>query len=89
MKDGRAAVYFDCSLKILDGLLVLAHLARKQSEVMDHVGVIRHNVKNLSINLLGSLQAASLLVLDGHCQCFGNRCHNVDYDKPTWQSQDA
>jgi hypothetical protein len=56
---------------------------------MDHVGVIRHNVKNLSINLLGSLQAASLLVLDGHCQCFGNRCHNVDYDKPTWQSQDA
>jgi hypothetical protein len=33
------------------------------------------------------LQPAGLTVLDGNRQCFGNRCHDVNYDDTARQPQ--
>ena len=41
--------------------------------------MIRLDRENLPIDLLGSLQPTGLMVLDRNRQCFGNRCHNVNY----------
>ena len=41
--------------------------------------MIRLDRENLPVDLLGSLQPAGLMVLDRNRQCFGNRCHDVDY----------
>ena len=49
--------------------------------------LIRFHRENLPVDLLGSLQPAGLMVLDGNRQGFGNRCHDVDYDNATYQSQ--
>jgi hypothetical protein len=44
---------------------------------MQRIGLIRLGRKNLPVDLLGSLQATSLMLPNGHRQRFGNRCHNT------------
>ena len=61
----------------MDGIFRLAHLARNHTEKMDRVGLIRFNLQNLPIDLLGSLQPSALMVLKGNRQCLGNRWHNA------------
>ena len=41
--------------------------------------MIRLDRENLPIDLLGSLQPTTLMVLDRNRQCFGNRCHQTYY----------
>ena len=77
----------DRPLNVLDGSLVLADLVGNHAEKMDGVGVIRLGGENLPIDLLGSLQPAALMVLDGSRQSFGNRCHEAYYGKMICQPQ--
>ena len=72
---------------VLDGNLVLAHLVSDHAEKMNRIGVIRLGRENLPIDLLGGLQPAGLMVLDRNRQCFGNRCHDVNYDNMTCAPQ--
>jgi hypothetical protein len=46
-----------------------------QAKEMPRIGMIRLECENLPVNLLGGLQPAGLMVLEGNRQCFGNRCH--------------
>jgi hypothetical protein len=79
MKSSRVPIHCDRSSNTLDGRLVLAQLVGNQSEIMDRIDVIWLNNKDLPVDLLGSLQTASPMVLDRNRQCFGNRCHAMQY----------
>jgi hypothetical protein len=59
---------------------VPAHLVSQQAEQMPRIGMIRLNLQNPPLDLLGSLQPTGLVVLDRNRQCFGNRCHSADYE---------
>ena len=63
-----------------DGSLVLARLVSNHAEKMEGIGLIRFDRENLPVDLLGSLQPATLMVLDGNRQCFGNVRHKTNYD---------
>jgi hypothetical protein len=66
---------------------MFAHLVGNHAEKMPSVGMIRLQRKDLPIDLLGGLQPAGLMVLDCNRQCFGNRCHDVNYDGTTCRLQ--
>ena len=76
----RPALQPDRPLHVLDGHLVLARLVSNYAEKMPRIGLVWFGLQDLPIDLLGSLQATGLMVLDCERQCLGNRCHGVDYD---------
>ena len=75
MKSGLDAIQPDGPLNGFDGDLMLAHLQSHHAEKMERVGLIRLDRENLPIDLLRSLQAARLMVLESNRQCFGNCRH--------------
>ncbi len=79
MEGHRTALQPDCPPDVLDGHLVFARLVGNHAEKMKRIGMIRLDGENLPIDLLGRLQAAALVVLEGHRQCLGNRRHGVYY----------
>jgi hypothetical protein len=48
--------------------------------MMNRFGVIRLDLQDQTIELLGGLQPAGLVVLDRGRQGFGDGCHDADYD---------
>ncbi len=77
MKDSFPTFQQDRPSNVIDGNLMLARLIRNHAEEMPRIGLIRHDRKNLPVDLLGSLQAAGLMVLDRDRQRFRNRCHKL------------
>ncbi len=64
-----------------------AHLVSNQTEKTPRIGMIGLDRENLPVDLLGGLQAAGSMVLDGNRQCLGNRCHDVNHENTTCQPQ--
>jgi len=60
---------------VVDGDLVIAHLVGNHAEKMDRIGLIRFSLENPPIDLLGSLEPTSLMVLECNRQFVRNRCH--------------
>ena len=58
-----------------DRFIQPARLMSDHAEKLDRIGLVRSDLEDLPINLLGSLQPAGLMVSEGDCQCFGNRGH--------------
>jgi hypothetical protein len=87
MKNGIGLVQPDRPFDVLDGDLMRTPLGSHHAEKMERIGLIRLDLQNLPIYLLGSLQAASLMVLDSDRQGFGNRRHDVDYGNATCHPQ--
>ena len=54
---------------------------------MPGIGVSGIRGENLSIDQLGGLQPAGLMVLNRNCQRLRDRCHSVDYDTTTCRPQ--
>ena len=75
MEDRHVPVQADCPSDALDGHLVLPDLVRNHTQKMQRVGLIGLDGEDLPVDLLGSLQLPSLVVLDRHRQCLGDRCH--------------
>ena len=78
MESGFTAFQADGPRDVLDGNLVLAHLVRKHAEKMNRIDLIRLDRKDLPIDLLGGLQPAALMVLDGKRQGCGDFRHNIN-----------
>ena len=87
MEGSRIAFQRDRPPDVLDGQLVLADLVSDQAEKMQRIGLIGFDREDLPIDLLGGLQPPGLMVLDRNRQCFGNRCHNVNYDNAICRPQ--
>ena len=60
----------DRPCNVLDGNLVLAHLAGDDSKQMQCIGMIRLDRQDPPIDLLGQVQPAGLVVLKGNLKCF-------------------
>ena len=71
------AIRRDCPCHVLDSNLRLAKLLSHPAEMTKRIGLMRLDRENLPIDLLGSLQAARLMVLESDRHCFGKRCHKV------------
>ena len=87
MEDGHVAFQPDRPSDVFDGNLVLARLAGDHAEKMNRIGLIRFDLEDPPIDLLGGLQPAGLMVLERNRQCFGNRRHIADYDDTTRRPQ--
>jgi hypothetical protein len=61
-----------CFCHVFDGDTWLAHHARKHAEKMERVRVIRFDLKNLPIDLLGSLEPAAVMVRERKRYSFRN-----------------
>ena len=64
MEEGGAALQGNRPSNVLQGRLVLARLGSDHAEQVQGVGMVRCDGENLLIDLLGSLEAAALMVLD-------------------------
>ena len=69
---GIVRFQLQCSSHVFDGNLGLAHRGSNHAEKMERIRVIRFNLQDLPIDLLGSLEPAALMVLYRNRQCFGN-----------------
>ncbi len=79
VEDRRVALQRDRASDGLDGNCVPAHLVCNHAEKMEGVGMVRLDGEDLPIALLGGLQAASLMVLDGNRKGFRDAWHEADY----------
>ena len=77
MKGGRIALQPDRTANVLDGNLVPPHLMGNYAQKMNCIDLIRLDREDLSIRLLGGLQAARLMMLDRDRQQFGNGRHAI------------
>ena len=62
---------------------MFSRLGSDFAEKVEQRRSIRLDCENLPANPLGSLQPAGSMVLCRDRQCFGNRCHDVNYDNTT------
>ena len=60
-----------------DGNVGLAHLVSNHAEKMERNRLIWFDLQDLTIDLLGSLQPATLMVFYRERQCFGNGGQNI------------
>ena len=58
-----------------DGFVALARLVGEQAKQMDGIGLIRFQLQDSPIDLLGGLQPATLMMPDRNRQDFGDDCH--------------
>ena len=71
-------LHLDGTLDVLDRRRVLANLVGDNSQQVQGIGMGRLDRENLPVDLLGDLQAAGLVVLDGEVQGLGEGGHFVD-----------
>ena len=77
VKNTVGAVQFNRSANEFDGDLVLARLGGPAGQQMDSFGMIRIELENLPIDLLGCRQIAGSMMLDSQCEGFVNRGHAI------------
>ena len=77
VKDTFVPLQLNRSFNVLDGDFRLAHLVSSHAKKMHRVRLIWVDRENLPIHLLGFLQAAGVMVLDGNCKCFRNCGHRA------------
>jgi hypothetical protein len=53
------------------------------AQIVVRLGVIRLDRQDLPVDLLGQLQPAGLVMLNGDCPRFGNGCHTAIIEWPT------
>ena len=71
MKGGLVSLELDRPPNVLDGNFMLADLVGQHAEQMPRVNLVRLGGENLTINLLGRLQLARLMMLDGKRSALG------------------
>ena len=75
MEERLVAVQPDRPSDVLDGQLVLARLVSQHAEQMKRIGMVGIDLQDLPVELLRCLEVAGLVMLQGQCQCFSDRCH--------------
>jgi hypothetical protein len=75
MKPSCIRIQPNGSLHVFERDIVLSHLMGEQAEEVNRLGVMRIGLQDLSIDLLGGLEAAGFVVLEREGEGFGNRGH--------------